>query len=251
MYEQHLQAAGLSKDQAIIYEILVREGALPASTIARIARLPRTLSYAILQQLENLELVEKKKASGSVTTFSPAHPFNLQTLARTRVTEAQDASTAVDGALAALISQFNTTIGQPGIRILEGTQGLRDLYANVLRERQPILLIRSPNDNNFSEAKEILKKHIAEQARVGISVRAITRERPGTREEMLVVDKKRRMVRRTLHNFRPPAQVLIYGNKVAITSYNDQIISTIIENKDINQTFRLIFEVIWNAAKTS
>jgi len=248
MYEQHLQAAGLSKDQALLYETLVSEGPLPASILSHKARLPRTLTYAILDQLESLGLVEKRKEKGSVTTFSPAHPFKLQELSRKRLQEAQEASTAIDGALAAIISQFNTSIGQPGIRILQGTDGLRELYADVLRERQSILLIRSPNDNNFPGAKDVLKSHIAKQAAVGISVRAITRVRPGTREEMLAVDKKRRVTRRTIPNFKPPAQVLIYGNKVAITSYNEQIITTIIENKDIVETFRLIFEVMWNAA---
>ena len=143
MYEQHLTTIGLSREQARIYEMLVRSGALQASVVARKTALPRTLAYTVLSQLQKLGLVEKQKKKGSVSTFSAAHPFKIQELARKRLSAAEQAGTALNGILSSIISDFNTSSGQPGIRILEGIEGLKELYKDVLRERQTICLIRS------------------------------------------------------------------------------------------------------------
>jgi hypothetical protein len=43
-----------------------------------------------------------------------------------------------------------------------------------------------------------------------------------------------------------PAQVVIYGNKVALTSFGDCMITTIIEDPSITKTFNMLFEVLWS-----
>ncbi len=251
MYEQHLQAAGLTRDQAKIYETLVREGSLQGSGIARRTGLPRTMAYAVLGQLRVLALVERHKESGSVATFSAAHPFKLQEFARGRLREAEQANASVVDVLAPIISEFNTASGQPGIRILGGIDGVRELYADVRRERQPISVIRSPHDARFLELREIVDQHVREQARLGISARIITRPGTGLIPDMLARDKKRRTVRRFIDGsyFKPPAQMIIYAKKIALTAYNEQIITTIIENADIHATCMILFESVWAAAE--
>ena len=47
-YQQSLTQAGLEKNQALVYEALVKNGALPASSIARLAGLGRPLAYNVL-----------------------------------------------------------------------------------------------------------------------------------------------------------------------------------------------------------
>ncbi len=251
MYEQHLIQAGLTKEQAAVYETLVHQGGMQASIVARRAKIPRTFVYAVLSELQKLGLAESRKDKGSITTFSAAHPFKLQELARNQLRAAEQAKASVEGALAAIISDFNTTSGQPGIRILEGIEGLKDLYADILSERQPISLIRSPNDAKFPELKLLVEKQIHEQVRLKIRSRVITPLRPGSIADMLADDEKSLRTRRIIADdkFKPPAQVVVYGNKVAITAYNEHIITTIIENKDICATFRITFDYMWNAAE--
>src|SRR5690606_28782729 len=45
--------------------------------------------------------------------------------------------------------------------------------------------------------------------------------------------------------FRKPAQIIIYGNKVAFTSFKDCMITTIIEDKSICTSMKTIFEKLW------
>ena len=253
MYEQHLTQAGLTREQAALYEALVHGGPMQASSAARKAKIPRTFVYAVLSGLKTLGLVESRKEKGSITTFSASHPFKLQELARNNLRKAEQSKASVEGALAAIISDFNKMSGQPGIRIMEGVEGIEELYADILRERQPISLIRSPNDASFPELAALVEKQKSDQARIGIVARVLTSKRHANLKDKLAEDKKIGIVRRVIRdeNFKPPAQIIIYGKKISITAYRDAIITTIIENKDIHTAFALIFEYMWTAAYDS
>ncbi|TAN58360.1 hypothetical protein EPN15_01360 [Patescibacteria group bacterium] len=64
MFEQVLTQAGLTENQALIYEILVKNGLMPAGAVCKKTPLKRGLVYKILDELTEIGLVEKKgKAS--------------------------------------------------------------------------------------------------------------------------------------------------------------------------------------------
>ena len=247
MYQEHLEQIGLTRDQSLTYELLVKKGALPASIIARRTKIPRTLVYVVLSQLQELGLVTKNEEKGTVTTFAATHPFKLQSLAQEKLENAERAKQSVDGVLATLISDFNVTNGSPGVRILNDITGIKELYKDILNEKQPVRLIRSPHDKRFPELKKLVNAHIQEQAHLGITSRVITPIRDTDITKALAEDKKVLRERRILKSdhFKPEAQMLIYANKVAFTAYNESIITTIIENKDIHTTCSLLFEYIW------
>lgn len=243
-YYQALVEGGLTLNQAKMYEIIVRQGKLPASHAARLANVPRTLGYKALQELQVLGLIEKEDALGKVATFSAAHPFKFKEIVDKRYGQAKDAKNAVEGVLSKLISDFNTRSGAPGLRILEGISGIAELYEDELNERQPIRLIRSPKDDDFPELKPLVQNQIKEQLRLNISVRVIAPLNPRT---MYSLDKEFNIERRIIPpgEFAIPAQIAIYANKVAITSYELPLITTLIENVPIRQTFEILFEYIW------
>jgi hypothetical protein len=45
--------------------------------------------------------------------------------------------------------------------------------------------------------------------------------------------------------------LLVYGNKVAISTLKGKHISILIENREIAQTIRSLFDLLWNKAKKS
>src|SRR4051812_9749020 len=112
-YQESLRQAGLAKDQAAIYEALVKRGPSPASDIALSAGLGRPLAYKVLDELIEIGLVEKKDEPKKVAKFIPVHPLKLKEIADKRLDSAQNAKTALEGTLSKLISDFNLQSGKP------------------------------------------------------------------------------------------------------------------------------------------
>jgi len=248
---QALVQAGLNKHEAAVYEALIHYGPQKATKVAFLAGVPRTLSYKVLDELENKGLVVKKDKAGAVSIFTPAHPLKLKELADRRVEEAKDAKGALEGTLAKLISDFNTVAGSPGVRILEGLAGIAELFEDELNEAQPIRLFRSPKDNNVEGLDPLLQKQIQERVRLGITRRVIGPLTQSTQRKVTETDTIRLTERRIapVESFDIPAQISIYANKVAITSFDGPVITTIIENTAIRQTFEIIFEYMWKLSE--
>jgi hypothetical protein len=53
-----------------------------------------------------------------------------------------------------------------------------------------------------------------------------------------------------MDTFNIPAQILLYADKVAITAFDNQLMTTIIQNQAISNTFSLMFEFVWNTLET-
>lgn len=49
--------------------------------------------------------------------------------------------------------------------------------------------------------------------------------------------------------FDIPAQIIIYANKIAITSFGETLMTTIIENGLIKEAFVCIYEALWSSAE--
>ena len=46
-----------------------------------------------------------------------------------------------------------------------------------------------------------------------------------------------------------PNDNIIYGNKIAITSVQDDLFVTMIESKEVVETYRSFFELAWQSTK--
>ena len=104
-YEENLKLAGLSNDQARVYELLVKNHAMQAGDIARRALISsRPLAYKILEDLIALELVEKIEKPSKVAVFVARHPIQLKEMVVKKKEAAENATIALDGILGKLIS---------------------------------------------------------------------------------------------------------------------------------------------------
>ena len=80
-YTEEIIKAGLSTEQAIVYEVLLKVGEAPASTIAKSipagTSLSRPLVYKVLDELIELELAIKSTDTSKVARFLPKHPVAI------------------------------------------------------------------------------------------------------------------------------------------------------------------------------
>lgn len=146
MYKDDLTHIGLNNNQAIIYETLVGGGPMIARKIQRLTRIARQIVYKELGVLENLGLVGRRKEGGETTVFVATHPSKLKDFAEQRVEEIKNASQSLDRILGGMVSDFNITHNQPGVKIFDGITGIKELYDNILKEKSDILLMRSSRE---------------------------------------------------------------------------------------------------------
>src|SRR3989344_4177214 len=107
MYEQTLIKAGLTADQAKVYETLLHNGPLPAGEVSKKTALKRGWTYTLLEELIGLGLVEKQEGSNRVLRFSANHPMALKEFAEAKERQARDAQTTLDAVMKQMVSDYN------------------------------------------------------------------------------------------------------------------------------------------------
>lgn len=252
IYTQALRGAGLSIEQAHIYEALLKRGPRQAGVLPKIVGVSRPYVYKILEELEELGLVTRTVVPGKPTLFCPAHPFAVREILNRRLEELKVSRSTMDGVMGALVSDFTSSSKLPGIQILDGIEGIQVLYAGILAEGTPIRLLRSTRDDDTPERLAFVLDQIQKQVAKGITTRLIgPLPTDITREELAIRDRSRLTQRRIIsrEKFDLPAQVIIYGNKIGMSSFVDPYITTIIENEAIRETFSTLFETIWDSAE--
>jgi sugar-specific transcriptional regulator TrmB len=242
-----LEQIGLTNEQAKVYTSLVSAGTLQARKIASESRVNRSLVYKILKQLIDLNLVIENANSGTVSTFTALHPSKLHTIVKKKEEDLKLADQALHEAVSSLGAQFNLTCGKPTVRFYEGVDGIRILNKDIIHSKKDIKLIRSPFDNNTEELDMKAKKLLEERASMGIKTQLIVPIKNSPSSISIEWDRnnlieRRRVPREELLN---SAQIIIYGNKVAFSSFGACLITTIIEDKGIAETCSMLFGALW------
>jgi len=254
LYTQALISTGLTNDQAQLYQLLLQMGGLQAGRIPRFMEVSRPHAYKLLQELIDLGIATKNESPGKPARYVPAHPFAVQELLRKQREELEISNQTVQGVMGSLISEYTRSSQLPGVRIIPGTEGLTELYKDILEEKLDLCIIRSTHDDITPELQTLVFNAIKKQGEQGIRARIIgPLPTDISIDELKKRDEERLTERRVLPRaqFSLPAQMTIYGDKVALVAYEQDLITTIIENKAIKATFQVMFEIIWQVAKTS
>lgn len=250
MYEQTLIQAGLTKNQALVYEVLVKHGPLPAGKVAKNTPLKRGLVYKVLEELEKLELVAQKKAPGKAARFEPAHPLKLKELAEARERAAKDAQVALAGTLSGLVSDFNLVSGRPGVQFYEGKEGVEKVAEDSLTSKTEILSYLD-SEAIAKQIKDLNLEYVKQRRERGIKKKILTVDSPYARKHFKTVDSEITEVRfmdEKILSFETVMQ--IYDNKISyITLRAGQMIGVIVSDPTIYSMHRALFEYAWRSAR--
>jgi len=247
MNEKILLGIGLSLEQAKIYLYLLEVGLAPAKVIASKTSLGRALAYKILDQLIELGLAEKREDIGSIARFSATHPKKLKELAEDREEKAKEAKLAFENTYGFLASSFNLLSGKPNIQFFEGVAGLQRVYSDILEEGKDIRVVSSPAEDRKG-VLHLIREQIEKQAEKNIRTKSINPSGDHEPATPVSEDEKYLITRKIVpeEHLRIPAQIIIYGEKVAITNFKEGLVTVVMESKYIRETFEKMFEYIWN-----
>lgn len=245
MYEIPLTQAGLTEDQAKIYEILLLKGPLQASTVKRQVDISRPLVYKVLDDLKVLGLVEERKETGKAARFQANHPLKLRDLVESRRKQAETASASLEAVLGQITSDFNLTSGKPGVRFYEGKEGIKSVVNDALTSKteiysyvdiEAIERIIPDISREFARARQKLS---LKKKNIGVDTpenrKEIQNYFPDITEERLIPwpEKKFGVV------------MQIYDNKVSYITLDGPMVGVIIADPHIYKMHKALFETTW------
>jgi sugar-specific transcriptional regulator TrmB len=243
-----LSNLGLSQDEATIYLLLLSRGSMYASAIARASGVSRVLTYRILDQLTQKELVSKVDNKGAITKFHPLHPFGLTKLIGEERRRIEKKEKSLESVIGSLSTQYLRLTGEPGVRILVGVNGYAEMLKEIERTIGTVYLMRTENERDSPLILDMIQKHIKRRVIKKIPTKLLSPYNEAYPSTLINWDRENLVERRFVNKgeLMTAAQVTIFGEQVAIVAYRsgDPII-TIIHNTDIAHTFLMLFEFVW------
>ncbi len=239
MYEEQLKSLGLTDNEVRIYLLLLQHGSLSPAEISQKLGLHRGYVYDALDRMQEKEVVSTVVLNDK-KSFQATSPETLVELLALKLEEFQ--KTVPELMKLESFSKEDTTVG-----LNKGRRSYRTLIKDVIastRPKQEILLFGIDEETLVTEIEPIyLKQYVNALAKRGIHERIIIK----TGAKTLV--SKNLQYRELAEEFIGKTAQIIYGNKVALFLRGNPHHLIIIENKDIAETYRKQFELLWKTAK--
>ncbi len=250
MFKKVLIQADLTPSQAEILEYLYQEKEAKASEIAKQIKRSRAIVYKEVEEMAKLGIIIKKEKPNQVATFMAGHPSKLKKLLENREAQLKKDRELLNNYLPDIMSSYNLIHNRPGIKMYEGVEGLEKIYKEILNEGKDFYLIRSAYEPVYKEQiLPIVNEFIKKRIRKNINVTAITptdlHASPDKDAEWLM---NRFMV--SEDKYDAPVEIDIFGNKVAILSFGEELIGMIIESKQIASSLKQLFMLATLGAQT-
>jgi sugar-specific transcriptional regulator TrmB len=245
----YFKQLGLSSEKATLYLTLLNSGPQTAISLAKLSGIKRTYVYHLSQELAKENLI-KLSQKGRTTFFTALSPDTLLARAEERQTQARLAMAGLESALPELQSKFHLSDAKPTVRYYEGATGNMKANREVLAEKKEILAYLVVNKDIDTEMADYWKEYYDERIKNNIHVRAITSDTAEGKEYKMRDSEELRETKLVPADQFPLAiEKNIVGDKVVFFStVSGVLVSTIIDNKEIADTERAIFELAWKQA---
>ena len=235
-----LQELGLEEKEARIYLALLELGEGTILEISRKSGIKRPTTYVVLRSLEEKGFVSRV-LKGKKTLYSAQHPKKLITEAEVRLKELQE----VVPQLESLAGKAST---KPRILIYEGKDRLDQAYDEMFITKGEMLFM-----SNIGLSKEgfpkTFRKYQYKSASPEFRTREISVDDQAGRESAKEFAGPYYEVRFLPKNFKPfENDIGVYGNRVLISSLKREYFVVVIESEEVAQTFRTMFEMMWQSA---
>jgi sugar-specific transcriptional regulator TrmB len=231
-----IQKAGLSSAQAATYLSLLKNGAMTPADLAKSTGETRTNTYAVLDKLTKAELV--KDIGEKTSVYEASHPSVLEAIAEKRRRQVSKNEQVVKANMSTLTDLFYAHSTIPGARVLNGLEGIKEVYDDVIRTGKDVYLIRTTHDHATEQiSPKFLSNFRDRLVAKGIHTYGLTPATPHARAHVKEGRDKERLFHRTFMPegaYQEPVDIKIYGNKAAFTVFTkENEISIIIESPAI------------------
>lgn len=238
-----LAKLGLNDKEAKIFLALAKLGPAPVRTVAQQAGINRGTTYDTLKHLLSLGLVSYYHREKH-QYFVAERPERLLSYTQERVQQAEVARHEVESGLTTLERAYASSGEVPTVKFYEGFHGAKTILRDVLTT-----MSHASHKEYYVYSSVDLRQHLYhefpnftdERVKRGIKVLTIAIGAGGSRHGL---DERRWLSKKE----GAPTFVIIYDGKVATLALDGHgnLVGTVIENRAVADTERLIFKALWD-----
>jgi len=232
-----LQHLGLNEKQAKVYLALLQmgKGSVPAISIKAGTKRPTT--YLLLEELrmKGLAMLLPRNKKVLYTANSPQQLLEEQ----------REKEEMISQNMPELMAIFNAQKEKPKMTYYQGEDSVIKLYDKIFKEREILFYgsIGSISPNVYRQIEKYFPR--------------IEKEKLAVREILQADEKSIRFAKETTsethkikligEQYKLPTDNMIFGNKVAIITYKDEPMAIVIESSDVVETYKSMFNMLWDA----
>lgn len=235
-----LKDIGLTQKEAAVYLTMLVLGERSISDIARIADIKRTTVYSMIESLRKQGLIISK-IRGFKTVYIAESPEKLNTFL-------EDKKRIFEKSLPNFLELYHLE-GQTGfIKKYEGLESVKTVYENILRESRPKddYLVMANQEKWIDIAKTFFERFIEKRSKIGMESKFLFQESDIAKHYKKFQKNWSSEIKILPHRVVLDTNIIVTQNKVIFQKLMEPISAIVIEDKDIANTYRGIFNVIWN-----
>lgn len=243
--ESQLQKIGLNENESKVYLASLKLGPATAQQIAAKALVSRPNTYIMIESLSKKGIMSSH-FRGKKRYFTAGQPRQLLYVIdqqRSKLDEQEKAAKEIIDALGKTAKPIDTR----SVTIYENRESIRivrdDLQSNkeTLRGIVPLAQMRNiaPTPQKNDEKFDLYKNFPVHQILVTDGTDSYSKEKPKNIVDKIISPK----------DLPVKSQIMVYGNKVVITNAEQSDLAVHIQDADIAQTIKAMFDRIWETAK--
>ncbi len=237
---KQLSQIGLHKSEIEVYLYLLENGISTPPQIAKGTKIARTNCYNLLQSLKDKGLILEQE-KGKRKAYIASDPEAI-------LRSIEQKKEAVERILPDLRALYTTQKNKPTIKFYEGFEQIKEIYWQATQTEK---LLAIGSTKLLSEKDPIFfKKFQEELKRKEVFLQDII-----TSQSETVGTEETKQILKGFYDFQTlpskyqdfPTDILIWDNHIALVTLAEPIFGTVITNPLLAQTFKYIFEMIWEA----
>jgi len=235
---------GLSDKEALVYLTSLEIGSSTVLKIARFCGIKRSTVYLIIDSLvkKGLMSIEIK---GFKKSYKAENPDHLEYVLNEKKQELLKN-------LPFFHEIYDKEKGDSFIRYYEGLDAIKLLYEDLLKEVTPkdYYLVIGNQEEWYSLDKKFFQRFIEKRAKSNLNLRLLFQDSPTAREHKKFEKNYNEKVKILPKNTVLKTNMVITPNKVIIHQLTNPILAIVIENKNVSEMNKEMFEIIWNSIKS-